>query len=95
MCAVALVAWLIAVAAGRDEYAVAQVAIGSWLGKLVLFAFTFSLTFHLCAGIRHLVWDAGYGFELRSIYLSGWAVVLTSATFTVVVWACAYALGTQ
>jgi succinate dehydrogenase cytochrome b556 subunit len=41
---------------------------------------------HLCGGIRHLVWDAGYGFSLRSIYASGWAVVAASVALTVAAW---------
>ena len=52
----------------------------------MLFGGTFSFFLHLCGGIRHLVWDAGYGFELRTIYASGWTVVMASAALTVVTW---------
>jgi succinate dehydrogenase / fumarate reductase, cytochrome b subunit len=40
----------------------------------------------VAAGIRHLVWDTVYGFELRSICVSGWAVVVTSVALTVAAW---------
>jgi hypothetical protein len=55
-------------------------------GLLLMFGWTFSLFFHLCNGIRHLVWDAGYGFELGIIYASGWMVVAASTALTVAAW---------
>jgi succinate dehydrogenase / fumarate reductase, cytochrome b subunit len=86
VCAVVLVVWLIAAATGPQPYAAVQGAIASWIGQIVLFACTFAFFLHLCGGIRHLVWDTGYGFELRSIYASGWAVVAASVVLTVAAW---------
>jgi succinate dehydrogenase / fumarate reductase cytochrome b subunit len=84
--AVALVVWLIAVAAGPQAYATAHGFIRSSFGQILLFGCTYSFFLHLCGGIRHLIWDAVYGFELSTIYASGWTVVLTSAAFTLVTW---------
>ena len=42
--------------------------------------------YHLCNGIRHLAWDAGYGFEIRAAYLSGYAVLAATVVLTVVAW---------
>ena len=81
--AVALVAWLIAAAAGPQAYSAVQVFIRSWAGQILLFGGAFSFFLHLCGGIRHLVWDTVHGFELRSIYASGWAVVAASVVLTV------------
>ena len=50
--------------------------------KLVLFLAIFGLSYHLCNGIRHLAWDAGYGLDLESSYKSGYAVVVTSLGIT-------------
>jgi succinate dehydrogenase / fumarate reductase cytochrome b subunit len=83
---VALVAWLLAATSGPQAYAAMQSAIRSWLGQVVLVCFTFAFFLHFCGGIRHLVWDAGYGFELRSIYAGGWAVVIASMVLTAAVW---------
>jgi succinate dehydrogenase / fumarate reductase, cytochrome b subunit len=83
---IALVWWLVAVASGKREFALAQEFWGSWLGMLLLLAWTFSLFFHLCNGIRHLAWDAGYGFDLKQVYRTGWAVVGASAGLTVIAW---------
>jgi succinate dehydrogenase / fumarate reductase cytochrome b subunit len=52
----------------------------------VLFGATFAFFLHFCGGIRHLVWDTVHGFELRSIYASGWAIVTASAILTVAAW---------
>lgn len=93
LAAVGLVVWLIAASAGPQPYAVVQDALGSTVGQVVLFAMTFAFFFHLCAGIRHLAWDAGYGFELRVIYASGWVVVVASALLTAVAWIAALFMG--
>jgi succinate dehydrogenase cytochrome b subunit len=85
-CAVVLVVWLIAAAAGPEAYGVVQSAIASWLGQIVLFGATFAFFLHLCGGIRHLVWDTVHGFELRSIYISGWVVVGASIALTIAAW---------
>jgi len=85
-CAVVLVIWLVATATGPQAYAAVQGAIASGVGRIVLFGCTFAFFLHLCGGIRHLVWDTVHGFELRSIYASGWTVVATSVVLTLAAW---------
>jgi succinate dehydrogenase / fumarate reductase cytochrome b subunit len=85
-----LVYWLLAAASGAEAYASAQALLGSWFGRLVLLGFSFSLFFHLCNGIRHMFWDMGLGFELKTAYASGAAVVIASVVMTVVAWSLAY-----
>ncbi len=85
--AVGLVVWLSAAAAGPEPYAVVQNAIESRAGRIAMFGFTFAFFLHLCGGIRHLVWDTVHGFELRSIYISGWFVVVASVLLTAAAWA--------
>lgn len=85
-CALMLVAWLVAGAAGPQAYAVVQGVIGSWIGRIVMCSATLAFFFHLCGGIRHLVWDTVHGFELRSIYISGWAVVAATLALTAAAW---------
>ena len=84
--ALLLVFWLVAAAAGPQAYAFAQRFLSSWIGLLLLLGWTFSFFFHLCNGVRHLAWDAGYGFELRTIYASGWTVVAASTVLTLAAW---------
>ena len=87
-----LVYWLLAAASGAEAYASAQQLLGSWIGRIVLLGFSFALFFHLCNGIRHLFWDAGVGFEIKTAYASGTAVVLVSIALTIIAWALAYAM---
>ena len=84
--AVVLVIWLVAASTGPQAYATVQGAIASWIGQIVLFGATFAFFLHLCGGIRHLIWDTVHGFELRAVYISGWAVVAASIVLTVVAW---------
>lgn len=81
-----LVWWLVALAAGPAAFAQAQGFIGSWFGLLLLFGWSVALFYHLCNGIRHLVWDAGRGFEISSMYASGYAVLAATAALTVIAW---------
>jgi len=86
-----LVWWLVAAAAGPAAFATAQGFIGSWIGQLLLLGWSWSLFFHLCAGIRHLFWDVGYGFDLPTVNTSGWTVVIASVVLTVIAWVWGYA----
>src|SRR5215471_6422036 len=80
-------------AAGPQSYAALHGFLASWLGLALMLGWTFSLFYHLCNGIRHLFWDAGYGFELEAIYASGWAVVVNSAGLTLGAWIIVSACG--
>ena len=88
--ALVLSGWLISVAAGFDAYA----RVASWLagpiGALLLFGWTFALFYHLCNGIRHLVWDTGRGYELPTVYRSGWLAVIAAAILSVLAWIWGY-----
>ena len=92
-CAVVLVIWLVAAAWGPQAYAFVQAAIASWIGRIVLFGATFAFFLHFCGGIRHLVWDTVRGFELRSIYISGWTVVVAGLVLTVAAWVAGALMG--
>jgi len=82
-----LVWWLVAAASGPEAYATVQGFVASPIGLFVLFGWTASLFFHFFNGIRHLAWDAGFGFDLPQAYASGWAVVIATAVSSVLVWA--------
>jgi len=78
--------WLVAAAVSDKAFATVQWFLATPIGLLLLFGWTVSLFFHFFAGIRHLVWDAGYGFEKPHYDWSGWAVVVATAVATVVLW---------
>ena len=81
-----LATWVIYAAGSSRGYAVFQEFNGSILGRILLGGWLFSAFYHLCNGIRHLFWDAGYGFELKDAYRSGWIVVAVSLIATVLSW---------
>ncbi|HLY45057.1 MAG TPA: succinate dehydrogenase, cytochrome b556 subunit [Stellaceae bacterium] len=81
-----LVWWLVAAAEGPQSYATVQAFLGSWIGLLMLFGWSLALFYHLCNGLRHLVWDSGHGLELPGVYAGGWAVVASTAALTLIAW---------
>ena len=89
--ALALVAWLVAIASGPQIYSQALSIFGAVWFKLLIVGWTFCGFYHLGNGIRHLAWDVGWGFELPQAYASGWGVVvfslLASGLFLVLVFA--------
>jgi len=81
-----LLFWLSAAASGPDAYAAARSVLDMFVVKLVMFGWTWAFFYHLCNGLRHLAWDAGYGFDIPKAYASGYAVLATSVVVTLVVW---------
>lgn len=87
-----LTLWLIALAYGPDSYAFAAWLADTLIGKIVMVCFSYALLYHLCNGIRHLFWDAGYGYEIRSAYIGGYFAVAASIILTVVLWIVAWCI---
>ena len=86
----ALVAlWLVALASGPAAYAYVAGFFGSWLGRLVLFAYTWVLLHHMLGGIRHFVWDAGIGFDREKRAVMARLTLIGSVALTLVIWAVA------
>jgi succinate dehydrogenase / fumarate reductase cytochrome b subunit len=74
--------WLIAAASGPDAFETVQGFMGSILGRLILFGYTWALIHHMLGGIRHLVWDTGRGLERAQARRSGATVVVASVLLT-------------
>ncbi len=85
-----MVWWLVAMADGSTSFLTVQTVMASWIGRLCLFGWTWALFYHLCNGIRHLVWDTGRGLELPVAEASGYVVVLASVVLTVATWVAGY-----
>jgi succinate dehydrogenase / fumarate reductase cytochrome b subunit len=67
--------WIIAVSNGPQAYESFLALLDGWMGKLILLAVLFCMSFHLLNGIRHLVWDTGRALEIKSAYTLGWVVL--------------------
>ncbi|MDJ0812160.1 MAG: succinate dehydrogenase, cytochrome b556 subunit [Woeseiaceae bacterium] len=81
-----LAAWLVSAAAGTVEYEEFAALMSSLIGRLVLIGWSFAFFYHLGNGIRHLVWDAGRGFEKSQANASAWFVLIAATVATVVFW---------
>lgn len=83
---VLVIAWLACLLAGPDAYAACAAVYGSFLGILVWIGVSWSAFYHLASGVRHLVWDAGKGFDLGAANMMSWASIGFSVGATVVLW---------
>ena len=82
--------WLIAVYSGAEQYDFFISTAGTTLGQLCLFGFTWALAYHAVNGIRHLAWDLGYGFEIKTADLTGILAFVVSFVIAIGVFVIAY-----
>jgi len=80
---------LSAIASGQQSYMAMQEIMSLWLLRLLYWGFIYALFFHLCHGVRHLIWDAGQSFELETLnhyalIELGVSLALTLMTFILV-----------
>jgi succinate dehydrogenase / fumarate reductase cytochrome b subunit len=80
-------AWLMSAAVGAAEYERVVSLLSTVIGRLMLIGFSFSFFLHLANGVRHLVWDVGYGFEKYQANASAWFVLLFAGGLTAAFWA--------
>ena len=78
--------WLAVLSLGESNYELFLLIINSFVGKFILIGFTWSMFFHLLSGIRHLAWDMGYGFEVKTANISGVIVIIFSLALTIIFW---------
>jgi succinate dehydrogenase / fumarate reductase, cytochrome b subunit len=81
-----MVWWLVAAATGPRAFASAQGFVGSPIGLILMFGWTLALWYHFCNGIRHLFWDAGFGFDVKTSHRNAFAVLVATVVLTVLSW---------
>ena len=82
--------WLVAAAAGPNAYATIELFMGSLIGRVILFGYTWALIHHMLGGIRHLIWDLGYGFGPSEREWLTVATLVGSVALTLLVWFIGY-----
>lgn len=82
--------WLTAAAHSEAYFAAVQACISSWLGRTLLLGFTWALVHHGLGGLRHLLWDTGRGFGLRTVEWLARANLAGSIILTLAIWLIAY-----
>ena len=78
--------WLVMLAAGPEEAERAMAVVSSPIGLVFLFAFSLALVYHLLNGIRHLAWDIGRGYDIPTVYKSGYTVAILTVVLTAALW---------
>lgn len=81
-----LALWLGSAAYGPDSFDLVSDLLGSWIGLLILFGFSIAFNYHLCNGLRHLLWDIGRGFELSTVKNSNRLVIAGAVLLTLLTW---------
>ncbi|MBC6413309.1 MAG: succinate dehydrogenase, cytochrome b556 subunit [Chromatiales bacterium] len=90
---IVLLVVVLATAAWQVEaYRFLQAILSHWIGQLFLIAWTASLYLHLCNGIRHLFWDAGLGFDLKTTGQTAYLTIASTVVLTVATWLAVYFL---
>jgi succinate dehydrogenase / fumarate reductase, cytochrome b subunit len=74
--------WLLAAATSDSYFAIANAVATSWFGDLVFLGSAWAVWFHLLAGVRHLIFDAGRGLDLATAEKLGWACIIGSFVLT-------------
>lgn len=82
--------WFVNLAWGSETYYQYQDLLLSPLGLFILLGWSFSFFYHLCNGIRHLLWDTGIGYEMSTVRKTGWTVIFSSALLTGITWAMGF-----
>tara|TARA_B100001769_G_C21563691_1_gene320152 strand:- start:144 stop:521 length:378 start_codon:yes stop_codon:yes gene_type:complete len=85
-----LVTWLLALGLGEEVLNFINSIFFSFLGRAILIGVTLAVCFNALNDIRHLFWDYGYGFSLNAVKISGWLIVISSISLTVLIWLFAY-----
>jgi succinate dehydrogenase / fumarate reductase, cytochrome b subunit len=82
--------WLIAAASGPGAYAGISSFMSSFLGRLILFGYTWALMHHMLGGMRHFIWDLGRGFGPQEREWLAVATLVGSISLTIVIWIVGY-----
>ena len=79
-----IVWWFLAAATGPEYFAIVDGFLTSWFGRLSLILSCWALWYHFCNGVRHRIWDLGYGFEIEQVNRSAWTILAVSIVLTII-----------
>jgi len=83
---VVLVIWLACLSMGKETYDQLLALLKSPVGLILLFGWTWAFFYHLCCGIRHLLWAAGWSLSIKAVYISGYIALAISTILTLGLW---------
>ena len=78
--------WTISLFFGEENYEIIQFFFQSFFGKLLIISLSLSFSFHMLSEIRHLIWDLGYGFDLKISKITGIITIIGSLALTILIY---------
>ena len=78
--------WVSYLVLGKDNYELIFIFLNSFIGKFLILAIVWSFSFQILSEIRHLFWDYGIGFELKTANITGSLVIVGSFTLTLLIY---------
>ena len=78
--------WVSYLVLGKDNYELIFIFLNSFIGKFLILAIVWSFSFQILSEIRHLFWDYGIGFELKTANITGLLVIVGSFTLTLLIY---------
>ena len=78
--------WTISLLLGEENYEIIKILFQSFFGKLLIISLSWSFSFHILSEIRHLIWDLGYGFDLKISKITGVITIIGSLVLTVLIY---------
>ena len=78
--------WTISLLFGEENYEIIKILFQSFFGKIIIIGLSWSFSFHILSEIRHLIWDLGYGFDLKISKITGVITIIGSLALTVLIY---------
>ena len=78
--------WTISLLFGEENYDIIKILFQSFFGKLLIISLSWSFSFHMLSEIRHLIWDLGYGFDLKTSKITGIIAIVGSLALTILLY---------
>jgi succinate dehydrogenase / fumarate reductase cytochrome b subunit len=78
--------WTISLIFGEENYEIIKILFQSFFGKLLIISLSWSFSFHMLSEIRHLIWDLGYGFDLKISKITGIITIFGSLALTILIY---------
>jgi succinate dehydrogenase / fumarate reductase cytochrome b subunit len=78
--------WTISLLFGEENYEIIKTLFQSFFGKLLIISLSWSFSFHILSEIRHLIWDLGYGFDLKISKITGVITIIGSLVLTIIIY---------
>jgi len=78
--------WTTSFLFGEENYEIIKIIFQSFFGKFLIISLSWSFSFHMLSEIRHLIWDLGYGFDLKISKITGVITIIGSLVLTILIY---------